>query len=115
MLSSNNNISALTALIDALKEYIGLQKSYLRLDVTEKLIRLASAAAVMLIAICGCLIAFYFLSLAATECLAPITGRAMAYVITAAGTIMVVLITFYFRKPLIERPIAKTVSKILLG
>lgn len=115
MLSSNNNISALTALIDALKEYIGLQKSYLRLDVTEKLIRLASAATVLLIVICGCLIAFYFLALATTECLAPITGRAMAYVITAAGIIMVVLITFYFRKPLIERPIAKTVSKILLG
>ena len=51
MLSSDNNIKALRALIDASKEYIGLQKSYLRLDVTEKLIRLASAAAVLLIVI----------------------------------------------------------------
>lgn len=115
MLSSDNNIKALRALIDASKEYIGLQKSYLRLDVTEKLTRLASAAAVLLIVICGCLIAVYFLALATTEYLTPITGRAMAYVITSAGIITVTLIIYCFRKPLIERHIAKTVSKIILG
>ena len=115
MLSSDNNIKALRALIDASKEYIGLQKSYLRLDVTEKLIRLASAAAVLLIVICGCLIAVYFLALATTEYLTPITGRAMAYVITAFSIITIAFVIYFLRKPLIERPIAKVVSRILLG
>ena len=94
MLSSDNNIKALRALIDASREYIGLQKSYLRLDVTEKLIRLASATVVLLIVICACLIAVYFLALAATECLKLINGLAMAYAITAASILDVKRGTF---------------------
>ncbi|MBO5824163.1 MAG: hypothetical protein J6Q93_04305 [Prevotella sp.] len=115
MLSSDNNIKALRALIDASREYIGLQKSYLRLDVTEKLIRLASATVVLLIVICACLIAVYFLALAATECLKLITGLAMAYAITAFSIITIAFVIYFLRKPLIERPIAKVVSRILLG
>ena len=40
MLSSDKNVESLARLIETLKDYIGLQKEYLKFDVIDKLVRL---------------------------------------------------------------------------
>ena len=41
MLSSDKNVASIAELVEALKQYVGLQKEYLELNVIEKIVKLA--------------------------------------------------------------------------
>ena len=49
MLSSDKNIENIVQLIEALKEYFELKKSYLKYDVVDKVVRLTAALALTVI------------------------------------------------------------------
>ena len=44
MFSTDNNVETIGQLVEVLKDYIGLQKEYVKLDVIEKVVRLITVA-----------------------------------------------------------------------
>lgn len=115
MLSNDKNIETLAQLLENVKEYIGLQKEYLKFDVTEKIIRIASALILAIIIFALTIAMLLYISLAAIHWISPFVGVAGAYAI-AAGCFLLITITIYvFRKTWIEKPLAKFIANILLS
>lgn len=115
MLSNDKNIETLAQLIENVKEYIGLQKEYLKFDVTEKIIRLASGFVLVIIIFALTISMLLYISLAAIHWISPFVGVAGAYAIAACSFLLLALAVYVFRKSWIEKPIAKFIAKILLS
>ena len=115
MLSSDKNIESLGRLIETLKDYIGLQAEYLKLDVVEKFVRLATVLAVGAIMLVLALAVVFYLSFAMVYWLEPATGVACAFAIVAAVLLLLLLIVYALRKPLIMKPLVKFIASILLS
>ena len=47
MFSTDNNVETIGQLVEVLKDYIGLQKEFVKLDVTEKVVRLITVATLL--------------------------------------------------------------------
>ena len=47
MFSTDNNVETIGQLVEVLKDYIGLQKEYVKLDVIEKVVRLITAVTLL--------------------------------------------------------------------
>lgn len=114
MLSSDKNVESIVQLISVLRKYIGLQKEYLKFGVIDKLVRLLTAltlAVVFLILIVAILL---YLSLAAVYWMSPATGMAGAFAIVAAVFLLLLIIVFSLRKPLIEKPLIKFLVNLFI-
>lgn len=114
MFSSDRNIETIGQLVKLVQHYIGLQGEYLKLDVTEKTVRLVTALllcavfAFLLIAI------LVFLSAAVAFCIAPSVGYPAAFSIIAAFHLLVFIFLIIFRKGLIEKPLVKFIASLLI-
>ena len=108
MFSTDNNVQTIGQLVEVLKDYIGLQKEYVKLDVIEKVVRLITVATLLGILTASILMFFIFGSFAAAYAMAPKLGM--------AGTFYVVLflLIFAFRKQWIEKPVVKILASILM-
>ena len=49
MLSSDKNVETIAQLVETLKNYIGLQKEFVKLDVIEKVVHLVTAVAIAIV------------------------------------------------------------------
>lgn len=115
MFSSDKNVESLAQLIEVLKDYIGLQKEYLKFDVTEKLVRLIAALTLAVIALVLVVATLFYLSFAAVYWMAPATGLATAFAIVGAFFAITLAVVMALRKPLVERPLIRAVASILLS
>jgi hypothetical protein len=64
MLSSDKSVETIAQLIEVLKNYIGLQKEYVKLDVIDKVVRLVTAIAIAITFIILGIAVLLFLSFA---------------------------------------------------
>lgn len=115
MLSSDKNVESLAQLVTAIKDYIGLQKEYLKFDVIDKLVRLVTALALAIIFFILMIAILFYLSFATVYWMEPHTGTACAFAIVAAFFLFLLCIIFSFRKKWIERPLIRFMTKTLLG
>lgn len=115
MLSSDRNIETLAQLIEALKDYIGLQKEYLKFDVIDKLVRLVAALVLATVLFVLAVAVLFYLSFAVVYAMAPAVGTAWAFAIVATFFLAAFIVTLVFRKPWIERPLTRFMAGILLG
>ncbi len=115
MLSSDRNLETLAQLIEALKDYIGLQKEYLKFDVIDKFVRLATALALAIVLFVLAVAILFYLSFAVVYAMAPAVGTAWAFAIVAIFFLAVFIVIVIFRKPWIERPLTRFMANILLG
>lgn len=114
MFSSDKNVDRIAQLIEKFKHYLGLQTEFVKLDATEKIVRLITLLSVLTISVVALLVIMIFLSVAAAFALAHWTGAATAFLIIAAFYIIIFIVVLFNRKRLIEKPLVKLLSAILL-
>lgn len=114
MLSSDKNVESIVQLVEVVKRYIGLQGEYLKLDVIEKLVRLATAVTIAVVFLILGVAVLFCLSFAAIYLMAPMTGMALAFVIVAAIFFVLLCVVSIKRKEWIERPLVHFLANTLL-
>lgn len=115
MFSSEKNIDTIGKLIDVVLHYIKLQNEYVRLGAVEKIVRVITSLAMLLIVALLVIIALIYLSFGAAYALEDILGGLpQAFCVVGAFYVVVLLVISIFRRQLIERPLVKMISKILL-
>lgn len=115
MLSSDKNVESIIELIEAIKDYIVLKKEYLKYDVVEKMVKLATAlvvGVVMIILLSGLL---FYLSFAAAYLLSPYLGEAGGFAAIAGFYLLIIILVLSNRKSWIERPLVRLLAGILFS
>ncbi|MBP1541553.1 MAG: phage holin family protein [Prevotella sp.] len=115
MLSSDKNVESIAQLIEALKDYVGLQKEHLRLSAIEKVVHLVTASTLLLVIILLGVAILFYCSFAFVYVIAPTMGMAKAFLIVAAFFLLLLLLVVINRKRWIERPLVGFLVKILHG
>lgn len=114
MLFSNRNIDTFGQLAEVIKHYIGLQTQYLKLDVIEKVVRLITALALVLVM--GVILFFILVYLSFTVILAltPLIGMLYASVCVTTIFVLLLALVWIFKQQWIERPVVRFLTRILL-
>lgn len=115
MLSSDKNVESVAQLIEVLKDYIGLQKEYLKFDVIDKMVKILTALIFSIIILLLTIAILFYFSFAAVYWMAPVTGLAGAYAIVSGFFLLMIVLTVTFRKRLIEKPLIRFMTGILLS
>lgn len=116
MFSNDNNVETIAQLVEVLKHYIGLQAEYVKLDVIEKVVRLLTVFAVVIVLALLVIIALIYFSFAAAYELAPVVNS-IAGAFAIIGGVYVLLLIFFivFRHRLIERPLVRFLANLLMS
>lgn len=98
------------------KNYILLQKDYLRLELVEKLTILASAIILTTIAIILGMMALFYLSFSLAYIMAPhVGGLTVSFAIITAALLILLALIYGFRKQLIVRPLVKFIANLFMN
>ena len=114
MLSSDKKVESIAALVEALKDYVMLQKDYLKYDVVEKMVRLSAALLLAIIIFALVLAVVTYLSFAVVYWLAESIGTAGGFAAVGGGYFIALLLLYRNRKGWIEKPLVRTLASILL-
>ena len=114
MFSTDNNVETIGRLVEVLKNYIGLQTEYVKLDVIEKIVRLITVLALALVLLVSILMIVIFGSFAAVYALEPCVGIVAGFCIVAAFYFVLFLLIFAFRPQWIEKPVVRFLASILM-
>jgi len=114
MFSNDRNIETIGQLVEAMKQYIGLQREYMKLDVVEKVVRLITAITLTVVLSLLILIILIYLSFAAAYALGTVMSQGLAFVIIAAVYLVIFLLLLVFRKQWIERPVVRFLASLLI-
>lgn len=114
MLSSDKNVETIGQLAESMKHYIGLQSEYVKLDTVEKLVRLLTALAIVLVCMFFTLFILFCLTAALAHALSPCVGVVGAFSIVA-GLYLIILVLFLLnRRRWVEKPLVRFLAGILL-
>ena len=114
MLSSDKNVESIARLVEMLKDYIVLQKDYLKYDVVEKLVKLSAALLLSFFIFALVFAVVFYLSFALVYWIAETTGVAGGFAIVGGAYFLLLFIIYSKRKEWIEKPLVKTLASILL-
>ncbi len=115
MLSSDKNVESIGQLVEALKEYVGLQKEYLELNVIEKIVKLVTALTVAIVFVILGVAVLFYLTFALVYWMAPLTGLALAFFLVALAFLGLLVLVCMFRKKWIEQPLVRFLANTLLN
>ena len=115
MLSSDKNVENIAQLVEVLKNYIGLQKEYVKLDVIDKVVKLVTALTIAIVFIILGVAVLFYLSFAIVHWLEPLTGLGLAYFLIAMLFLVLIILVCVFRKAWIERPLVRFLADTLLN
>ena len=115
MLSSDKNVESIAQLVEVLKDYLGLQKEYLKLDVIDKVVRLVTALTLAIVLVVLGIAVLFYLSFAVAYWLAALVGHGWAFFIIALFFLALLILVFINRKSWIERPLVRFLADILLN
>lgn len=115
MFSSDKNVESIAELIEALKEYVGLQKEYLELNVIEKIVKLVTALTVAIVFVILGVAVLFYLTFALVYFIAPLTGLALAFFLVALFFVGLLVLVYTFRKQWIEQPLVRFLANTLLN
>ncbi|MBR1414925.1 MAG: phage holin family protein [Prevotella sp.] len=115
MLSSDQNVETIAQLIEAVKHWLGLQTEFVRLDVVDRVVRLLTAATLVLLLFLILIVVLLFASMGLAFWLSKFTGLAGAFFAVAALHALLLFIVFVFRRPWIERPLVRRLARLLLN
>ena len=96
------------------KNYLELQKEYLKLDSAEKLSVLLSAVATTAVCIILALAALFFFVLAFALWLAKAVGGAWSFTIMGGAMLLVIIIVLLARKRWIVQPVTRFVAGLFV-
>ena len=115
MLSSDQNVETIAQLIEAVKHWLGLQAEFVKLDVVDRVVRLLTAATLVLLLFLILIVILLFASLGLALWLSKSIGFIWAFLAVAALHALVLLLIYAFRRPWIERPLVRRLARILLN
>ena len=115
MLSSDKNVESIAQLVESVKSYVELQGEYLKLDVIQKIVRLATALTLTFVFLLLTISFLFYLSFACVYWLVPFTGTALAFLIIALFFLALLFIVFVNRKNWIERPLVRFLADVLIN
>ena len=116
MFANDKSIESLEQLFVECKNYILLQKDYLRLELVEKLTILASAIILTTIAIILGMMALFYLSFSLAYIMAPhVGGLTVSFAIITAALLILLALIYGFRKQLIVRPLVKFITNLFMN
>ncbi|MBQ6405713.1 MAG: phage holin family protein [Prevotella sp.] len=115
MLSSDKNVENIAQLVEVLKNYIGLQKEYVKLDVIDKVVKLVTALTIAIVSIILGVAVLFYLSFAIVHWLEPLTGLGLAYFLIAMLFLVLIILVCVYRKAWIERPLVRFLADTLLN
>ena len=107
--------SSIQTLWTEAKNYLELQKEYLKLDSAEKLSVLLSAVATAAVCLVLALAALFFFVIAFALWLAKMVGAAWSFTIVGGVMLIIIIIILLLRKRWIVQPIARFVAKLFIS
>ena len=114
MLSSDKNVETIAQLVEIIKHYLGLQKEYLKLDIIDKIVRLLTFAALVVVFSVLLVAVLMYLSFAIAFWLASYMGTALAFLVVGGIHLLLIIIVFIYRKKWIEKPLVHFLANLLL-
>lgn len=114
MLSSDKNVETIAQLVEIIKHYLGLQKEYLKLDIIDKIVRLLTFAALVVVFSVLLVAVLMYLSFAIAFWLASYMGTALAFLVVGGIHLLLIIIVFVYRKKWIEKPLVRFLANLLL-
>ena len=116
MLPNDNTIDNLQSLFTEVKQYVDLQKDYIKLDITHKLTVLLSTLILILVLVVLSMIALFYLSFTLAYLLEPhVGGLINSYAIITGGIVLLGLFIYWFRQRLIIQPLTNFLANLLLN
>ena len=116
MFATDKTIDSLQALFTEVKNYVDLQKDYIKLDITHKLIVLLSTLILILVLVVLGMIALFYFSFTLAYVLEPHVGGLMnSYAIITGGIILLGVLIYWLRQQLIIRPLTTFIANLLLN
>ena len=116
---NNNNTAepkkSTASLADNVIKYVRLLIEDTRLNVAEKLTRLLAAVAFCSVLLILGIVTLVYISMAVAWSLAVTLSPVWSYIIVAGFFVLLVAALIIFRRPLIEDPIARFISRLLLN
>lgn len=112
---SMNYSSSIQSLWTEAKNYLELQKEYLKLDSAEKLSVLLSAVATVAVCLTLALAALFFFVIAFAFWLAKIVGGAWSFTIMGGAMLLIIIVILLCRKRWIVQPITRFVAGLFVG
>lgn len=114
MLSSDKNIQSIAQIIEALKDYMSLEKECLKFDLVDRLVRIFTAVILfMVIFVLSVGVLFYLLG-TLVAWMTPLMGEVYSNAIMAAALLVLIGIATMNRKKWIERPLTRFFANIIL-
>ena len=114
MLSSDKNVESIAQLVESVKNYVGLQGEYLKLDAIQKIVRLVTALTLTIVLLLLGIAFLFYLSFACVYWLEPLTGTALAFVLIALFFLAILILVYLNRRTWIERPLVRFLADVLL-
>ena len=114
MLSSDKNVESIAQLVESVKNYVGLQGEYLKLDAIQKIVRLVTALTLTIVLLLLGIAFLFYLSFACVYWLEPLTGTALAFFLVALFFLALLILVFLNRKTWIERPLVRFIADVLI-
>lgn len=112
---SENPESKKASIADNIKQLAGLYIENAKLTTTEKLSLLFSGIALFVGVMFLALIAMIFIAIGIASLLESYIAPFWSYFIIAAIFLIAVAVLYFFRSEIVENPIARFISKILLN
>lgn len=114
MLSSDKNVESIAQLVESVKNYVGLQGEYLKLDAIQKIVRLVTALTLTIVLLLLGIAFLFYLSFACVYWLEPLTGTALAFFLIALFFLALLILVYLNRRTWIERPLVRFLANVLI-
>lgn len=114
MFTDDNSIDSLHKLYAEFKKYLGLQREYVMLELTEKLGILLSLLLVLILVAVLSLVALFYLSFMLVSILTPHIGAAGSFGLIAGFHILLIIVIVALRHRLIIAPMLRFMARLLL-
>ena len=116
MFTNNKTIDNLQTLFTEVRHYVDLQKDYIKLDITHKLIVLLSTLILILILVVLGMIALFYLSFTLAYVLEPLVGGlTTSYAIITGGILLIGLTIYWCRQRIIIQPLTNFLANLFLN
>lgn len=114
MFSNDQNIETIAQLVEVLKRYLTTKSDLLRIDITEKVVKLFTAMAMIFILSFVLVLVLIYLSFTVTYALSTLMGLSFAFLTVTGVYILIFLLCIFNRRRWIERPLVRFLADLLI-
>ncbi|MGP1591031.1 MAG: phage holin family protein [Prevotella sp.] len=114
MFSNDQNIETIAQLVEILKRYLSTKSDLWRIDITEKVVKLFTAMAMIFILSFILVLVLIYLSFTIAYALSTFIGLSFAFLSVTSVYILIFLLCIVNRKRWIERPLVRFLAELLI-